>query len=67
MKTGQRINTALLDILTGRFLFRHHSQADDAAKQMEKSRAQDRANRANELAAMDRFNRALGRLEEHIR
>ena len=66
MKTGQRINTALLDILTGRFLFRHHSRADDAARELEKSRAQNRANRTNELAAIDRFNRVLERLEERV-
>ena len=67
MKTGQRINTALSDILTGRFLFRHHSRADDAARELEKSRAQDQANRASELEAMDRFNRTLERLEERIK
>ena len=29
IRSGQNINTALRDLVTGRFLFRHSSSADD--------------------------------------
>ena len=67
IETGQRMNTWLRDMLTGRFLFRHNSYSDDAAREMEKARAQDQTGRDGEAQAqarnMDRLNRVLDRLE----
>ena len=63
---GQTLNTTIRDLGTGNFLFRHSSEADDAARQFEKARNQDRSARTTELQAQHRFNQVLERLERHI-
>ena len=66
IRSGQNINTALRDLVTGRFLFRHSSSADEWARQLDKHTEQDQAVRTQELEAMDRLNRALDRVERHL-
>ena len=66
IRSGQNINTALRDLVTGRFLFRHSSSADDGARNSKSTRNRTRPPGPQELEAMDRLNRALDRVERHI-
>ena len=65
-RIGQNVNTALIDLATGRFLFRHNSSSDDAARLLDKHLAEDRATRHRDAAVTRRFNQALDQLEKRI-
>ena len=66
IRSGQNLNTLLRDILTGSVLFRHSSQADDNARQIQRAREQDRAARHARTQDQDRLDQALTRLEDRI-
>ena len=62
LRAGQRANSWLRDILTGRAFFRHDSHGDDSARELEELRRENREDAAARQEALKDLQDAIERL-----
>ena len=66
LDAGQRANTRLRDILTGRFFLSHNSHGDDAARQLEALRDELKNGSRDQEQSWDELARAISRLNANL-